>query len=165
MYTPESKRIASVLGDAIFIVCAISSVSYLISHNGTVSKAPRRLISNLFSRASLPVYAYHFSHVSELPYLGSYHGSEVPYVFGETPDPLAAQMMALWISFANTMDPNNYGSFAGAEGVPYWPEYGAGNMLMEFGIENNTVVADNFRVDPVCSVISSDRSALTSRHR
>jgi para-nitrobenzyl esterase len=89
-------------------------------------------------------YLYHFTRVS--PYarlyaLGSYHGAEIPYVFG-TVDlvnalvpgaygnqdrELARSMSAAWVRFASTGDPNG-------AGLPGWPAYTtATDPHLEFG--------------------------------
>ncbi|MBK5968390.1 Fumonisin B1 esterase [Thiorhodovibrio litoralis] len=77
---------------------------------------------------SVPVYRYFFTRVPPTisgKYLGSYHGAELAYVFGNLdtqegygPEDfeLSAQMMDLWTSFAAT-------GFPQAQSAPYWPEY------------------------------------------
>jgi para-nitrobenzyl esterase len=99
-------------------------------------------------RAQAPInsatYLYHFTRVS--PYarlysLGSYHGAEIPYVFG-TVDlvnslipgayanqdrELARSMSAAWVRFASTGNPNG-------TGFPGWPAYtAAADPHQEFG--------------------------------
>jgi para-nitrobenzyl esterase len=98
-------------------------------------------------RAEAPLnpatYLYDFTRVS--PYarlyaLGSYHGAEIPYVFGTVEmvnslipgaydnqdDKLARSMSAAWVRFASTGNPNG-------AGLPNWPAYTAADAYLEFG--------------------------------
>jgi para-nitrobenzyl esterase len=99
------------------------------------------------AQAQAPVnpaaYLYRFTRVS--PYarlysLGSYHGAEIPYVFGtvnlvNTLIPgaydardagLARSMSAAWVRFASTGNPNG-------AGLPTWSAWTAADPYLEFG--------------------------------
>ena len=56
---------------------------------------------------------------------GSYHGSDVPFWHGTTPDaaqsPAGQLMMRYLLQFASSGDPNT-------EGAPQWPIFGEGDM-------------------------------------
>jgi para-nitrobenzyl esterase len=90
--------------------------------------------------ASAPAYYYDFEHVmpgvTAVDY-GSYHSSELPYVFGtldilnrpitETDHKVAAVMQAYWVNFINTGNPNG-----GA--LPQWAAFDpAQNNVMALG--------------------------------
>ncbi|GAA99973.1 uncharacterized protein L969DRAFT_96590 [Mixia osmundae IAM 14324] len=83
----ENKRLAAILGDLVF-------------------QAPRRFISELYRKANLPIYSYLFEPLN-LPLLGTPHATDILYVFGDVPGPTTQQIMASWISFATTLDPNS----------------------------------------------------------
>ncbi|KAH6896262.1 triacylglycerol lipase 3 [Coprinopsis sp. MPI-PUGE-AT-0042] len=97
-------------------------------------------------------YGYLFSQHNPLeePALGVPHGAEIPYVFGNTPDPsasgqeLKAMMMDYWISFTVSSDPND------GKGVkrPRWPQYTNSNQLIiQLDGGNTTIIKDDFRAN------------------
>lgn len=102
-------------------------------------------------------YQYQFTRVNGVGHRlkwGSFHASEIPYVFGtlpdsaygtvpmlfgdfsvdassynETDDRLSEAMSAAWVRFAKTGDPNG-------PGIPRWPAFAAGSeSYLEFGDE------------------------------
>src|SRR5262249_30321974 len=99
-----------------------------------------RLMARAQSKVA-PTYMYHFTWVAQTPRgkaLGAFHGSEIPHVFGtlspeapgaglgKTP---SAAMMAYWVRFAATGDPN-------AKGSVEWPAYEASqDRYIVFGDE------------------------------
>jgi para-nitrobenzyl esterase len=95
------------------------------------------------------VYMYYFSHVPAPPQAvkGAYHGSEIPYAFGnlivapfavrgatQTPawtdydKKLADEMSSYWVNFATTGDPNG-------KNLPKWPAFKAvkNEVVMSLG--------------------------------
>jgi para-nitrobenzyl esterase len=91
---------------------------------------PARRVARAVAGAGVPTYRYHFAHVPTnalVMGLGSFHSSEIPFVFGNstelepnTPtaaeEPLATTMMGYWGRMAGAGDPNGSGSVA-------WPKY------------------------------------------
>lgn len=78
-------------------------------------------------------YLYRFSKLSPISFetaLGAFHGSEIPYVFGNVTPTLAGYdlmdwklseaMSSAWVRFAMTGDPNG-------DEMPYWPRYEEGS--------------------------------------
>ncbi|EJT99036.1 sterol esterase [Dacryopinax primogenitus] len=124
--TPQNKRIASFLGD-------------------TTWNAARRFFSQIYVNASVPIWSYLFSHTNTIPFLGAFHASEIPFVYGDIPDLTSVQMRASWISFANTLDPNNIGEFGIGIDLPYWPQYGTDGVQMEFGPLASWLTYDTYR--------------------
>jgi para-nitrobenzyl esterase len=78
-----------------------------------------------------PLYYYDFTHVmpgDTAAGWGSYHSSELPYVFGslftlqrpwsDTDRKVSQVLMGYWVNFINTSDPNG-------NGLPRWPAFDA----------------------------------------
>ena len=90
-------------------------------------------------------WTYYFSRAipwPEQPQYGAFHSSELPYVFGNLKllnrpwEPidrrLSETMMAYWVNFATTGDPNG-------KGLPQWPAFDAKNpVTMELGEKTGT---------------------------
>jgi para-nitrobenzyl esterase len=88
---------------------------------------PSRVVARALAKSGAPTYRYDFTHAIDflISGLGAFHGSELPFVFGNKlvgvplkPDelPLSAAMMAYWGAMASTGDPNGGGRYA-------WPGY------------------------------------------
>ena len=106
---------------------------------GTVAifTAVARADARAMSRHKSKAYLYQFTRVAPpWRFLGAFHASEIPYVFGNL-DPklsfaprdreLSRTMMGYWVQFARSGDPNG-------EGRPTWPPYDARTDLhLEFG--------------------------------
>lgn len=103
--------------------------------------AGSRFAASCVADAGMPVYLYKFTKVQNVPMLqelGSFHGMEITYVFGNaeqvrlvTPSEadiaLSRAMMAYWTNFASTGDPNG-------QGVPQWPAFTPdGDQYQELG--------------------------------
>jgi para-nitrobenzyl esterase len=83
-------------------------------------------IADANAAAGAPTYFYYFTREREgAEGLHAYHGAEIPYVFGttdswlphdDTDEEISTAMMAYWVRFATTGDPNG-GS------LPDWPAY------------------------------------------
>ncbi|TGO65896.1 hypothetical protein BOTNAR_0073g00210 [Botryotinia narcissicola] len=87
-------------------------------------------------------YSGNFSNLSPLPFMGAYHSSELPMIFGTFADvggdgtrfqkDTSEAMQDLWLAFAR--DPENGLSNAG------WPKYGEGSVEVLGGEQNGTLV-------------------------
>lgn len=87
-------------------------------------------------------YSGNFSNLSPLPFMGAYHSSELPMIFGTYADVGGAgtpfqkatseAMQDLWLEFAK--DPENGLANAG------WPKYSSGNVEVLGGEQNGTQV-------------------------
>ncbi|THV52974.1 hypothetical protein BGAL_0063g00320 [Botrytis galanthina] len=87
-------------------------------------------------------YSGNFSNLSPLPFMGAYHSSELPMIFGTYADvggdgtrfqkDTSEAMQDLWLTFAR--DPENGLSNAG------WPKYGEGSVEVLGGEQNGTLV-------------------------
>ncbi|KAJ2916220.1 hypothetical protein MD484_g4210, partial [Candolleomyces efflorescens] len=128
------KRHASILGDISF-------------------DAPRRMMSQAAARFGVKTYGYHFTDPQPIPSLGVSHGSEVAYVFGQVPPAagaasqnLSVTMMDYWISFTDSLDPND--EKGGKR--PRWPQYKADDqVLLKLEGGNTTVIQDDFRKEQI----------------
>ena len=107
---PQYKRIASLLGDLSFILT-------------------RRLFLNIASTVypDVPTWSYLASYDYGTPILGTFHASDIPVVYGETPNFASESVQKYYISFFNTMDPNQ-----GTTGLPDWPQWSQGGQLLHF---------------------------------
>ncbi|KAF5346244.1 hypothetical protein D9758_014377 [Tetrapyrgos nigripes] len=149
---PEYKRTAAVLTDFMF-------------------HAERRfLINRQLLLAGIPTFSFLFADPDAVPVqdfvigtpapgsLGVSCSSEIYYVFGtlsehpevrevtSTAAKLSDMMMDYWISFANTLDPND----AAGSDRPSWHEYTAEDpMLLLLNGRNTTALLDNFRENQI----------------
>jgi para-nitrobenzyl esterase len=104
------------------------ALNRLITRLGFASSA--RFTVERMDEAGVRAYLYQFTRVPDDPRaeeLGSFHGLEIPYVFGTLEKmgimdsggadaTLSEVMMTYWTNFASTGDPNG-------EGVPEWPAF------------------------------------------
>lgn len=120
---PQYKRLASILGDLVFTLT-------------------RRVFLNLSSTAhpSVPSWSYLASYDYGTPILGTFHASDILTIYGITPDFASSSIQSYYISFFNTMDPND-----GTMGLPSWPQWSEGNELMNFFVASNVLLVDDFR--------------------
>ena len=131
-YGSAQSAVAHVFGDAVFV-------------------CPSRRAARAYAKAGVPTYLYHFTYKDDsaaLPGLGSFHTSELPFVFGNPSQlqpenlntaerALSASMMGYWGRFAAGGDP-------GGEGALAFPEYDAAkdqNLTLDLTISVDTGLA------------------------
>ncbi|KAE8449824.1 hypothetical protein EG329_007301 [Mollisiaceae sp. DMI_Dod_QoI] len=120
---PQYKRIAALLGDLVFTLT-------------------RRVFLNIASavKPSVPTWSYLASYDYGTPVLGTFHASDILTTYSITPGFPSASIQAYYISFFNTMDPND-----GMVGLPSWPQWNEGKQLMHFLAASNVLLPDTFR--------------------
>jgi para-nitrobenzyl esterase len=131
-YGSAQAAVARVFGDAVFV-------------------CPSRRAARTYSKAGVPTYLYHFTYADKaaaIPNLGSFHSSELPFVFGNPSQlqpenldaparALSASIMGYWGRFAAGGDP-------GGEGALAFPKYDAAtdqNLTLDLTISANTGLA------------------------
>ncbi|KAI1345321.1 Alpha/Beta hydrolase protein [Xylaria sp. FL0043] len=121
---PEFKRLAAILGDWGF-----TSMS--------------RLLLESFP-ATVPAWSYLATYASGTPILGTYHSSDLPHVYYETDD-VSASIQDLYISFVDSMDPNNYVASTPSGYVTFWPIWQEKKQLLELGAHSTQLIDDDAR--------------------
>lgn len=133
-----------------------------------------RKVANAEKNKGQKAYMYRFSRVTadaHLSHLGSWHGSEIPYIFGhtngnasrvfdDTDHAISEEMAAAWVSFAKTGQP-------AAKHLPDWPEWQQGNeRYMDFGNSAQVETISKripFRIfDKLFSIAGSDENGSVS---
>ncbi|KAK3291302.1 Alpha/Beta hydrolase protein [Chaetomium fimeti] len=121
----EFKRLAAILGDWEFILMS-------------------RLLLDTFP-ATVPAWSYQASYESGTPILGTYHTTDVPQLFVKTDD-VSAAIQALYISFVDSLDPNNYAAGTTPSGyLTAWPTWQDGKQLLELGTESTRLIDGDAR--------------------
>ncbi|KAF8814379.1 carotenoid ester lipase precursor [Phlegmacium glaucopus] len=133
--TPEFKRIASFQGDLLF-------------------HARRRFFLKAASKTQ-PAYAFLFKRLKIIPFLGSFHSSDLTEFYGintgTAPDFIGTDAL---VNFANTGNPNEPKNPISLLSQVDWQPWGSSNShppLLTFldPSPNITITFDNFRVDPM----------------
>ncbi|KAF8178205.1 Alpha/Beta hydrolase protein [Mycena galopus ATCC 62051] len=116
-----------------------------------VIQAPRRFWSQTASAKGTAVYSYIFTdpQPENPPFLGVAHLSELPYVYGQItiaangtgPGTLSEIMQDYWLSFADSLDPND------GKGAPRptWELYSANQAIMQLNSTNTEMIPDDYR--------------------
>ncbi len=130
---PQFKRLAALLGDLSFTITR----RVFLSVTSTI--AP-----------SVPSWSYLGSYDYGIPVLGTFHASDILTTYGLTPGIPQASIQGYYLSFINTLDPNQ-----GTVGLPTWPQWSAGKQLMNFNALYNALLADDFRSQVYDFVVAS----------
>lgn len=131
MKTPEYKRMASIMGDAIF-------------------QAPRRfMIDN--TPEDVVVYTYLGSTGYGTPYIGTSHASDVVWQYELDFGP-SKVYNGYFLSFANNGDVNNNNT-----GLPYWPIRTSQNKtMMNVHLSEIKFIQDTYREDGMNKLINGN---------
>ncbi|CAN8095376.1 unnamed protein product [Discula destructiva] len=121
---PEFKRLAAILGDWEFSFMA-------------------RLLLDAFP-ATVPAWSYQATYADETPILGTYHSSDIPHIFYET-DNLSAAIQDLYISFVDSLDPNNHAGSTPSGYLKFWPTWQEKKQMLELGAQATRLVTDDAR--------------------
>lgn len=137
-FYPQFKRIAALLGDAVF------TLTRRVVLNETSVVQP-----NVPSWSYLSVYDY------GTPYLGTLHGSDILQVFYGVKDNYAANgIMKYFLNFAYNLDPNDSSggatplSLGGVSNLMQWPQWSKSNTLLRFDADSFSTIQDDFRPAP-----------------
>ncbi|KAA1126738.1 hypothetical protein PGTUg99_011762 [Puccinia graminis f. sp. tritici] len=121
--TPVYKQYSAILGDIGF-------------------QGLRRLFLRATS-SSMSTWSYIDQSMQHDPYIGAFHASDLPALFGLIPGGQQKEYQTRWIAFANNLDPNY-------PGLSQWPTYdkGAQNLIIDkHGAAG--VASDDFRSDAI----------------
>lgn len=135
---PQFKRIAALLGDAVF------TLTRRVVLQATANVAP-----------TVPTWSYLGVYDRGTPILGTFHGSDLIQVFyGQLDNYAASATLLYFFNFAYNLDPNNGtggatpqpGAGAGPlPTVPNWPQWSSGKKLVSFGANSFSLISDDFR--------------------
>lgn len=137
-FYPQFKRIAALLGDAVF------TLTRRVVLNSTATRAP-----------TVPSWSYLSTYDYGTPYLGTLHGSDLIQVFYGTYDNYAANgIMKYFLNFAYNLDPNNGAggttplSIGAVSTLINWPQWSKSNTLLQFDANSFSTLQDDFRSAP-----------------
>ncbi|KAJ5298066.1 hypothetical protein PENANT_c039G08261 [Penicillium antarcticum] len=131
---PQFKRLAAILGDLSFTLT-------------------RRILLNsaIKAKPDVPFWSYLSSYNHDLPFLGTFHGSDIFQVFqGILPNYASKSLHTYYLSFVYEQDPN-----AKAGNYMEWPEWSGNQSLMNFFIDHASLLPDNFRQDTYDYLVSN----------
>lgn len=120
---PQYKRLAAILGDITF------TITRRIALHASTAINP-----------DVPSWSYLASYGEAIPALGTFHGSDILAFSGLAPGFPSSSIQSYYISFINTLDPNN-----GTDGLTEWPQWSKAQELLHFNSFSNDILADDFR--------------------
>ncbi len=136
-----------------------------------VNAQPARFMARAAENAGSRAYLYRFTRrpdTAKANELGAFHGVELAYLFGLTDEAdgytaqdreLSARMMAYWVNFIKTGDPNG-------PGLVHWPRYRAdADESLAFGddihVERQTYHGESDFIDRVSRFVSAKTLPVT----
>lgn len=123
---PQYKRLAAILGD----------ISFTLTRRVFLNHAQK-------AKPDVPSWSYLSSYDHGLPFLGTFHGSDIVQVFyGILPNYGSKSLHSYYLSFVYEQDPN-----AKAGDYMDWPQWGNNRSLMNFAIDRSSLLPDDFRQD------------------
>jgi carboxylesterase type B len=124
---PQFKRLAAILGDLTFTLT-------------------RRVYLSVVS-STVPTWSYISSYLEGMPFLGTFHGSDVIETYFGLPFPLPANSIkCYYIGFINSLNPNEFVGDPVAIGTIEWPQYNtSAPNLLNFQALANSIILDTFR--------------------
>ena len=120
---PQYKRLAAIVGDVVFTLTRRIFLKNAIDVNPTV-----------------PCWSYLSSYGYGTPILGTLHASDILQIYGILPGIPSSTIQKYYISFFNTMDPNE-----GTTGLITWPKWNENNQLVHFLATGTKLLKDDFR--------------------
>lgn len=120
---PQYKRLAAILGDLTFTLTRRVFLAIASSVN-----------------PSVPTWSYLASYDYGTPILGTFHASDILPTYGIVPGEPTTTIQSYYISFFNTMDPND-----GTTGEINWPQWSQNQTLLHFLATSNELLKDDFR--------------------
>ncbi len=143
-FTPQFKRIASLLGDIVFQAPRRLFLNNLSKKQNTWSFCTSHVFPCLHAQVLVPPLTRRFHTVSKrlksLPILGSVHGSDILNIYGP------GELTDYLIHFATNLDPNGGSS-------PQWPQYTTSSRqlltLLDSQVNNINITQDTYRTDGI----------------
>jgi triacylglycerol lipase len=124
---PEFKRLGAIVGDHEF------GLNRRIFLEASKSLSPK-----------IPTWSFLSSHNRGTPVLGTFHGSDILQTFfGVLPNYAAHAFKAYYISFVDSLNPNdgNDGEFS------HWPQWSKSNQLLNMYSDHSELISDDFRTE------------------
>ena len=102
-----------------------------------------RLLLETFP-ATVPAWSYEATYGSGTPILGTYHSSDLPHLYYET-DGVSTSIQDLYISFVDSLDPNNYAANTTSGYLTHWPTWQKKRQLLELGANSTRLIGGDAR--------------------
>ncbi|EFX00556.1 carboxylesterase, type b [Grosmannia clavigera kw1407] len=121
---PGFKRLSAILGDIVFTL------------------ARRMFLANAkTTNPNVPAWSYLSSYNHGLPFLGTFHSSDIVQVFYGIPSNFAGRaIQTYYINFINSQNPN-----VGTDVYMNWPKWGDDLQLVNFFCRHASLLKDDFR--------------------